>query len=137
MIAENLAYTVVQVVHNFGAVAVLGGAVAAGRFARSDLGLQRRIAWLVLAGWGAQAASGALFGAVSLHFYGQFPDIHGVAVAALRIKIVAAATGFALAAVFLRRAATWSDAARRRAWNALAGLAVVALAAAAFLRWFS
>jgi hypothetical protein len=42
-----------------------------------------------------------------------------------------------IAALFLRRAARWGEGARRRAWNLLAALAVVALAAAAFLRWFS
>ncbi|MCO5108486.1 MAG: hypothetical protein M9907_15605 [Burkholderiaceae bacterium] len=137
MSAENLAYAVVQVVHNFGAAAVVGGAVGALWLAGGDPGRQRGLAWLVLAGWAAQAASGASFGAVSLHYYGQFPDIHGIAVAALRIKVACALAGFVLAALWLRRAAGWSEAARRRAWKGLAALAAVALAAAAFLRWFS
>lgn len=134
---ENLAYALVQVVHNFGAVAVVGGALAALWPAPRETRVQRRLAWLVLAGWAAQAVSGALFGAVSFHYYSAFPDIHGVAVAALRIKVACAASGFALAALFLLRAARWSDAARRRVWQALAALAVIALGAAAFLRWFS
>ncbi|MCL4185240.1 MAG: hypothetical protein KJ011_17525 [Burkholderiaceae bacterium] len=134
---ENLAYALVQVVHNFGAAAVVGGALAALWPVPHEPGLQRRLAWLVLAGWAAQAVSGALFGAVSFHYYGAFPDIHGVAVAALRIKVACAATGFALAALFLLRAARWSDAARHRLWQALSALAAIALGAAAFLRWFS
>ena len=85
----------------------------------------------------AQAGSGALFGAISLHYYGQFPDLHGTAVAALRVKVACALAGFVIAALFLRRAERWGEGARRRAWNLLAALAVVALAAAAFLRWFS
>ncbi len=93
MSAENLAYAGVQLVHNFGAVAVVGGAAAGRWLAPGDAGAHRRLAWLVLAGWAAQAASGALFGAVSLYYYGALPDIHGVAVAALRIKVAAAVVG--------------------------------------------
>jgi len=137
MSAENLAYAVVQVVHNFGAAAVVGGAVGASWFAAGDFGRQRSMALLVLAGWAVQAVSGASLGAISLHYYGQLPDIHGVALAALRLKIACAIAGFALAALWLRRAPGWGEAARRRVWRLLAALAVVALAAAAFLRWFS
>lgn len=136
MIGENLAYAAAQVVHNFGAVAVVGGALCA-LWLRPEAGAERRLAGLVLAGWLAQAASGAMFGAVSLHYYGSLPDIQGVAVLALRVKVLAAVAGVLLAAAFLRRAAHWSDASRRRSWAASSALAVVALTAAAFLRWFS
>lgn len=136
MIAENLAYAAAQVVHNFGAVAVAGGALCALSL-WPEAGVQRRLAWLVLAGWLAQAASGAAFGAVSLHYYGSLPDIQAVAVLALRVKVLAAVAGVLVAAVFLRRGAHWSDASRRRSWAASSVLAVVALTAAAFLRWFS
>ncbi len=134
---ENLAYALVQVVHNFGAVAVVGGAFVGLLPAQRETRAQRRLAWLVLSGWAAQAVSGALFGAVSFRYYGALPDIHGVAVAALRIKVACAASGFVLAALLLLRAARWNDVARRRAWQALAALAVIALGAAAFLRWFA
>lgn len=137
MSAENLAYAVAQVVHNFGAAAVVGGAVGASWLAAGDFGRQRSMARLVLAGWAAQAASGASLGAISLHYYGQLPDLHGVALAALWLKVACAIAGFALAALWLWRAADWREAARRCAWRLLAALAVVALAAAAFLRWFS
>lgn len=129
---QNLAYAVTQIVHNFGAVTVTGGALCA---LRSESHVQRRLAWLVLLGWGAQAASGATFGAVSYYYYSKFPDIHGIAVAALVVKMACAALGFLLAALYLR--AAWNDAARRRAWRALTGLAAIALSSAAFLRWFS
>lgn len=137
MNTENLAYTLVQIIHNFGAAAVVGGAVFSFWPARQNAAVLRRLAWLVLFAWGAQAVSGALFGAVSLHYYGQFPDIHGIAVAALGIKIAAAVIGFILVAVHLRSDGRWSDTARFRAWRVLAGLGVIALTAAAFLRWFS
>jgi hypothetical protein len=137
MSAENLAYALVQVVHNFGAAAVVGGALFARWPAAADRALQRRLAWLVLVGWAAQVASGASFGAVSFHYYGQFPDIHGLAVAALLVKIGCALAGLAVAAACLRRGDDWSAATAARAWRVLASAGVLALTAAAFLRWFS
>jgi hypothetical protein len=129
---QNLAYALTQVAHNFGAVAVTGGAIAALYGTEQS---QRRLAWLVLAGWGTQAASGATFGAVSYYYYSQFPDIHGIAVAALVVKMICAATGLVLAALCTRQPRNL--AARRRVWRSLVALAASALTAAAFLRWFS
>ena len=134
---QNLAYALVQLVHNFGAVAVVGGAVAARWLARDAPATQRRLAWLVLGGWLAQAASGASFGAISYHFYGQFPDIHAIARAALLIKLACAASGILLAAAYLQRATDWLPARRDTVWTLLLALGVTALASAAFLRWFA
>ncbi len=134
---QNLAYALVQLVHNFGAVAVVGGAVAARWLARDAPATQRQLAWLVLGGWLAQAASGAGFGTVSYLFYGRFPDIHTIARAALLIKLACAAGGILLAAGYLRRAADWQPARRDTVWTLLLALGVTALAAAAFLRWFA
>jgi len=134
---QNLAYALLQLVHNFGAVAVVGGAVAARWLVRDAPATQRCLAWLVLGGWLAQSASGASFGAVSYHFYGQFPDIHAIARSALFIKLACAAGGALLAAIYLRRAAGWLPARRGMVWNMLLLLGVTALASAAFLRWFA
>lgn len=135
---QNLAYALVQVVHNFGAVAVVGGAASAlGPNGADSATRQRRLAWLVLSGWGLQAASGATFGAVSFHYYGEFPDIHGIAMAALALKVACAVAGFLLAAVSLVYGARWTDGGRRRTWQILLALGATALTAAAFLRWFS
>ncbi|MFZ2386653.1 MAG: hypothetical protein WAW69_02485, partial [Polaromonas sp.] len=89
------------------------------------------------AGWTAQAASGAAFGLVSWLYYGRFPDIHGIAVAALLIKMACAAAGFGLAATSIYRGDGWSQRARQATWRVLAALAATALTAAAVLRWFS
>jgi hypothetical protein len=136
MQAENLAYALIQVVHNFGAAAVLGGAVFA-LWPASRPEYARRFAWLILAGWGAQILSGGLFGLTSWHYYGETPDLGGVAVAALAIKMAAAITGFLLAALTLMRGREWSRAGVTRTFRSLAALAALALTAAAFLRWFS
>jgi len=130
---QNLAYAATQIVHNFGAVAVVGGAACA--LVWRDPGVHHRLAWLVLAGWATQAASGALFGAISYCYYGKFPDIHDIALAALGVKMLCAGLGFILAAwlLFVHPAATL----RRRAWAILFGLGALALSSAAVLRWFS
>ena len=132
---QNLSYAAIQVVHNFGAVAVVGS--AAGAFWPGLAWMRKPLAWAMLWGWAAQAASGGAFGGVSWLYYGRFPDIHGVAVAALLIKMACAAAGFMLAAAYLYRGAGWSERAQLASWRALATLAVTALTAAAFLRWFS
>ncbi len=133
--AQNLAYSVVQVAHNFGAVAAVGGSLAALRI--KDAVPHRRLAWLALAGWGTQAVSGIAFGATSYYFYGRLPDIAGVAVVALVIKMVCVAIGFVLLAAYLYWGARWKERGRTGVWHASFTLAVVALTSAAFLRWFS
>lgn len=133
MDSQNLGYAATQIIHNFGAVAVVGGAACA--LAWRDAGVQRRLAWIVLIGWATQAASGATFGAISYYHYGKFPDIHGAALVALFVKMSCAALGFTLAArqIFFHL----SEVSRRYAWFALFGLGALALSSAAVLRWFS
>lgn len=133
MDSQNLGYAATQIVHNFGAVAVVGGAACA--LAWRDSEVQRKLTWIVLIGWATQAASGATFGAISYYYYGKFPDIHGAAMAALLVKMFCAALGFTLAAqqLFLPVPAI----SRRHAWLVLFALGALALSSAAVLRWFS
>lgn len=131
---ENLCYAAVQVVHNFGAAAVAGGSVAM-LSSLWEVPRQRQIARLVLAGWLTQALSGVGFGAVSLYYYGQLPDIHGIALAALRVKVACALFGVVLGLVFL--GGRWSPHESRLVWRTETVLGLTALTAAGFLRWFS
>jgi hypothetical protein len=133
---QNLGYALTQIMHNFGATAVVGGA-AASLWLAPRQELERSMAWLVLTGWAVQMASGAVFGAISFYYYGQFPDISPVAMAALAIKVVCAVSAFALAAFYLLHAASRTGSWHRGVWLILAGLGATALTAAAFLRWFS
>ena len=140
-VAQNLAYSVVQVAHNFGAVATLGGSLAA-MLAPPEA--RRKLAWLAFAGWTTQAISGPSFGMVSYYYYGRFPDIAGIAIAALTIKIVCVALGFLLVAAYLCPCANrltscthCMERVRELVWPASTLLAVTALTAAAFLRWFA
>lgn len=132
---QNLAYAIVQVAHNFGAVAAVAGSVAATKF--RDVGTRRKLAWTALAGWGTQAFSGAAFGAVSYYFYHRFPDIAGIAFTALEIKMACAAIGFLMLATYLFRSGGWDAQRSDAVWLASSALAVTALCAAAVLRWFS
>ena len=134
---ENLYYALTQLVHNFGALAVVAGAIAGLKLGETRLELKRTFAWVVVTGWGAQIVSGLIFGGISLYFYGETPDLHSTAQVAFVIKLVCATSGFALAVYYLLKADSWSAHGRHRAWHMLAGLGGTALAAAAFLRWFS
>lgn len=134
---QNLSYAAIQVVHNFGAVAVVGSTVCGLWAGSGPAGMHKPLAWIALLGWAAQAASGGGLGAVSWLYYGRFPDIHAIALAALLIKIACVATGFILAAAFIYKGPGWSERAHQATWRVLATLAATALSAAAFLRWFS
>jgi hypothetical protein len=131
--SQNLAYAITQIAHNFGAVTVVGGAVVA--LVWRDAAMQRKLAWMVLAGWLVQALSGATFGAISYYFYAKFPDIHSIALVALKVKVVCAALGFILAAWQL--IGKPAEVSRRYSWLVLCLLGVLALSSAAILRWFS
>jgi hypothetical protein len=136
-VLENLNYAIVQLVHNFGAAAVVGIAIFALYPAAQPAPVQRKFAWLVGLSWAAQALSGMGFGLVSYYYYDKFPDLHGVAFAALLIKITCAIGSIGIAWAYVRQATGWNAERRRAAWKLLAALGVTALTAAAFLRWFA
>ena len=131
---ENILYSGVQIAHNFGAAAVTGLPIAALRLRPAEKSLGR-MAWLTLAAWLVQAASGLGFGMVSYFQEGELPQIHHLALAALCVNIVCAVLAITLLTVhFLRR----TEAAPGNAvWRSLAVLGVTALTCAAVLRWFS
>ena len=133
---QSLGYAAIQVVHNFGAVLVVGGPLFMLWPASTERQRERPIAWLVLAGWIVQIVSGTAFGAASYAWYGHFPDIHGVAVAALVVKIACAVAGLALTAIHLANTRSGASDARRT-WQSLLALGASALVAAALLRWLS
>jgi hypothetical protein len=134
---QNLAYALTQLLHNFGAVAVVGGALL-GRWPLAALPpVRRKLAWLVLVGWSTQIVSGAGFGVISYAYYHQFPDLHDIAFAALLLKVVCAISGVFLSAGYLRFQYAWTEQQQERIWRLLILLGATALSAAAFLRWFA
>lgn len=128
--AHSAVYALIQALHNFGAVAVLGGALA-GMSKTAGAQAERRLLRLVLAGWLLQAASGAGFGVATWNFYHKLPDISGIALYALILKAACALIAITLCAAGVRAGPG------PRGWRALTVLAAVALAAAAVLRWYS
>lgn len=133
---ENLAYALVQLGHNFGAAAVVGGAVFA-LWPTLQASHARTLAGLIFSGWALQIATGVLFGIVSIYYYGRTPDLSAVATTALAVKVTAAIAGLVLAGWYLKRGARWDPRTLRATFKTLAVLGVAALMAAAFLRWFS
>jgi hypothetical protein len=141
---QNFIYALIQVIHNFGAATVVGTAASALWLLRGDTGLvrgdaavQHRLAFLAATAWAVQAASGASFGATTYLFEGHLPDIHGIAVDALLVKIFCAIAGFILAVAYVRSDSGWAKDRQILAWRVLLAIGVVALGSAAFLRWFS
>ena len=134
---QNFVYALIQVIHNFGAATVVGTAASALWLVRGNTAVQHRLALLAAAAWAIQAVSGALFGITTFYFEGHLPDIHGIAVDALLIKISCAVAGFILAVIYAKSNSGWAKDKQLLIWRALLTLGVVALGSAAFLRWFS
>ena len=79
----DLIYTCVQLIHNFGAVTVVGSPAAALWLGQDQKVAQPQVAGLMLLGRAARGASGAGFGLTSLYWKGQIPDVAGVALVSL------------------------------------------------------
>ena len=134
---QNFIYALIQVIHNFGAVAIVGIAASALWMVRGAGAIQHRLALLSAVAWAVQAATGVLFGISTFYFESHLPDIHGIAVDALIIKIFCATSGFILAVAYVKWDSGWSATRRLSAWRSMLALGAVALGSAAFLRWFS
>lgn len=133
-VAQNLSYAAIQVIHNFGAVAVVAGSLfAVGAHGQT----QTKLAYIALTGWVTQAVSGATFGMVSWHYYHHLPDLSGIALYALATKMICATLGILVLTAYLWRGERWTAGGRSKAWISSSALAIMALSAAAFLRWFS
>jgi hypothetical protein len=134
---QNFIYALIQVIHNFGAVTVVGTAASSLWLVQGNAAVQHRLALLTAIAWAVQAATGVLFGVSTFYFEGHLPDIHGIAVDALLIKIGCASTGFVLAVAYVKLDSGWTVTKQLLAWRISLTLGVIALTSAAFLRWFS
>lgn len=134
---QNLIYALIQVVHNFGAVLIIGYSAYGIWGLRRELPIQRKSAFWLAMLWALQAVVGAAFGATSYYFYGHLPDIHGVAIDALSVKIACASAGFLVTALYYQLSPRGWFRNSTLIWAASFIFGCIALAAAAFLRWFS
>ncbi|HEY8888161.1 MAG TPA: hypothetical protein VIM35_06720 [Gallionella sp.] len=116
---------------------MIGTAASALWLVRGNAAVQHRLALLAAVAWAVQVASGVLFGITTYYFERHLPDIHGVAVDALLVKICCAVAGLVLTVAYLRLNSGWTLTRQLLVWRALLTLGVIALGSAAFLRWFS
>ncbi len=128
---QNLLYALIQSLHNIGAAAIAGMSAAA--LGLPDL--RKRIARWVAAVWALQGISGLSFGITTYAFEKHLPDIHGIAVIALIIKMLCVASGLMLALYCMK--ANLTERGQAIAWRTLLALGLIALLSAAFLRWYS
>ena len=134
---QNFIYALIQVIHNFGAVTVVATGAAALWLGFGNTAVRHRLIVFLALAWGIQVASGMLFGITTFLFEGHLPDIHGIAVDALLIKIFCALAGFILAVSYVKLHSGWAAEKQLLVWRTSFALGVVALSSAAFLRWFS
>lgn len=146
---QNLIYALIQVFHNEGA----GAIVALGAYGTWMVGNRAapRLALALTLLWGLQGCTGALFGVVTFLYDHHLPDIHGIAVKALILKMLCVICGFSLA--FRARKLAQVQVAGvtgnqpgagsglrqqgRLLWPVSLALGMISLGSAAFLRWFS
>ncbi|MBY6239787.1 hypothetical protein [Methylosinus sp. Sm6] len=130
---DNALYALVQIAHNFGALAAVGLPLAALRGA-DDAAWPRKTYLFTSVAWIVQIASGVGFGLVSCFVVGETPQISGLAFDALVVKIACAALSIGLTGLLLGKRGFVSD---RTGLTVLGGLGATALFSAAILRWFS
>lgn len=134
---QNLIYALIQLIHNFGAAAVIGIPVYVLMTRQKKVMEQHRFVVAVALAWLLQLVTGFSFGIVSLTFYGHLPDIHGVARIALLIKIICAITALAVIFFALKQKNTSTKNKIAMFWVIWLILGATALSSAAFLRWYS
>jgi len=134
--AANVSYALVQAVHNYGAVAVVGGPAAAVLWAREQKTVPMVLAWLTLSGWVVQGLSGISFAVTSYLSRGELPEVTGIALFALAIKVICALVGFSLIALYVITTPQRRETRQRKLFPALFFIGITALTGAAFLRWF-
>jgi hypothetical protein len=133
---ETFIYTLVQLVHNFGAAAVAGSPIAALWSGRENKTALRKLAWLMALGWVAQGASGIGFAVTSYTMEGALPKVEGVALTALALKVGCTLVGVVLAGFYLMTGSRWSTVNQLRMWKFMVITTLTALSAAAALRWY-
>lgn len=133
---ENLTYSVIQAFHNVGAIGVVAApTVIYLLLGNSDAIVKTNYIAIALASWLIQVLSGIGFGVTSFSFYGQIPDIDGVALVALVVKVICAMLSMGLY-LYLLLPKSQGLRAHKSVWRILVVASVLPLVSAAFLRWY-
>lgn len=143
-------YACVQLVHNLGAAAVVGSPAVAWWLVSSNQragnssgrpmateSIQHKLTWFTIIVWSTQAISGVGFGTTTYFLKHELPDLTGIGLAALGIKITCAVISLFLALIYLRTGSRWSGRMQLIVWRILFLLGLTALISAAFLRWYA
>jgi hypothetical protein len=146
---EDFVYACIQLTHNLGAVAVVGSpAVGLWLMNSSPLIVQpserkstntsiyHSLAWLTFFAWSTQIGSGAAFGVTTYFLKHEVPQLTGIGLSALLIKVTCAFICVALTVFYLRTGTNWSERLQIKVWQALFFTGLTALISAAFLRWY-
>ena len=142
---SDFLYAFVQLIHNVGAAAVVGSPAAAWLLLHTNqnsnrsieiLAIEQKLAGCTLLAWSIQLASGAGFGATTYYLRHTLPELNGIGLTALSIKVGCAIISFTLTLFYLRTSEHWSIHKRINTWQTLFVLGLIALIAAAFLRWY-
>lgn len=133
MATDSLVYSLIQIIHNLNAVVVVGAPLFGVWFGLQQITARQMMA-LVAFAWALQGISGAAFGLASLSLYGALPDLHPIGRGALVTKVACVIVGFGLSLWFWLRPSSVS---LRTPWMLLGLIGVLAISAAAVLRWNS
>ena len=134
---ENLIYALIQAGHNLGAVAVVAAPMGA-LWSLSNMFSHaiRKLIIVGFSGWCLQFVSGIGFGMSSYSFYGEVPQLDGVAYVALVLKLCCAVVS-SLAYLYFILKPKSPGTEKISNWIIFLVLATVALMSAAFLRWYA
>jgi hypothetical protein len=145
----ELLYSCVQLVHNIGAAAVVGSPAVAWWLARASrkpeclfgnplaiVTVLHRLAWFTAIAWITQILSGIGFAATTYHLKHELPELTGIGLTALGIKITCALISIAFVIFYLKASSHWSVQTKIKVWQLLFMLGLAALVSAAFLRWY-
>ena len=132
---ENLIYTWIQIAHNFGAVAVVGSPAVGWWLERKKI-VANRLALLALLGWFVQGATGIGFAITSYSLKGAVPEVTGIALGALLVKVSATVIGFLAAAILWKKSPQWFVRRKMLVWQIMFAFSIAALMGAAVLRWY-
>jgi hypothetical protein len=132
---ENLIYTWIQIAHNFGAVAVVGSPAMGWWLERKNIAANR-LALVALLGFFVQGATGIGFAITSYSLKGAVPEVAGIALAALLVKVSATVIGFLAAAILWKKSPQWLVRRKILIWQIMLVFSIAALMGAAVLRWY-
>lgn len=146
---SDFLYSCVQLVHNIGAAAVVGSPAVAWWLTRANqkpeglfgnplaiVSVLHKLAWFTAIAWITQVLSGVGFAATTYFLKHELPELTGIGLTALGIKITCALISIAFVICYLKASSHWPVQTKVKVWQLLFMFGLAALISAAFLRWY-